>query len=278
MADPDYYAVLAVSRDATSDDIKKAYRRLALKWHPDKNPDNKEYAEHRFKLISEAYEVLSDQSKRRVYDQYGKQGLVNGGATSHGTYAGEFDPFAFHPFQFHFRDPMDIFREVFGGFGLDSLFGPSLFMGLDPSNPSNRAHRSTSHRTTNRHSGSPYHHAQHPTRSASHRSDLAVPSENDFMGGLFDFFGGSMLQPFGMFGAPDFGNAISSSAVFGNFGGVPVTGGYRSVSTSSRTVNGRTVRVTKVVENGTETITEEVDGRVTTRTTRPHGGGALQAM
>ena len=73
-----YYKILDVSKDATAIDIKKAYRKLALKWHPDKNPDQKEEAEKKFKEISEAYEVLSDEKKRKLYDQYGKEGLHSG--------------------------------------------------------------------------------------------------------------------------------------------------------------------------------------------------------
>ncbi|MEQ2258166.1 DnaJ subfamily B member 6-A, partial [Xenotaenia resolanae] len=67
----DYYSVLGVPRNASQDDIKKAYRKLALKWHPDKNPDNKEEAERKFKELAEAYEVLSDKSRRDAYDRYG---------------------------------------------------------------------------------------------------------------------------------------------------------------------------------------------------------------
>ncbi|KAH1124616.1 hypothetical protein GLYMA_06G073300v4 [Glycine max] len=71
----DYYNVLNVNRNATEDDLKKAYRKLAMKWHPDKNPTNKKEAEANFKEISEAYEVLSDPQKRVVYDQDGEEGL-----------------------------------------------------------------------------------------------------------------------------------------------------------------------------------------------------------
>ncbi|MCE3216508.1 hypothetical protein HAX54_006734 [Datura stramonium] len=71
----DYYNVLNVGKTATDDDLKKAYRKLAMKWHPDKNPNNKTEAEAQFKQISEAYEILSDPQKRQVYDQYGEEGL-----------------------------------------------------------------------------------------------------------------------------------------------------------------------------------------------------------
>src|SRR3954464_15365093 len=76
MSKQDYYEVLGVGRNATEVEIKKAYRQMALKYHPDKNPDNKE-AEDKFKVAAEAYEVLSDRDKRQRYDQYGHQG-VNG--------------------------------------------------------------------------------------------------------------------------------------------------------------------------------------------------------
>ncbi|GLT27545.1 hypothetical protein SLA2020_025320 [Shorea laevis] len=71
----DYYNVLKVNRNAKEDDLKKSYRRLAMKWHPDKNPNSKKEAEAKFKQISEAYEVLSDPQKRAIYDQYGEEGL-----------------------------------------------------------------------------------------------------------------------------------------------------------------------------------------------------------
>ena len=71
----DYYKILGISKSATEKDIKKAYRKLAMKWHPDKNPNNKEVAEQKFKEISEAYTVLSDEEKKKNYDQYGKDGV-----------------------------------------------------------------------------------------------------------------------------------------------------------------------------------------------------------
>ena len=72
----DYYEVLGVGKSADEKEIKKAYRKLAMQYHPDRNPDNKE-AEEKFKEINEAYEVLSDENKRRTYDQFGHEG-VNG--------------------------------------------------------------------------------------------------------------------------------------------------------------------------------------------------------
>ncbi|KAK6511711.1 hypothetical protein TWF481_000617 [Arthrobotrys musiformis] len=74
----DYYSILGVPRTATEDDIKKAYKKLALKWHPDRNRDNKEGSEKKFKEIGEAYEVLSDPQKRTIFDQVGEEGLKGG--------------------------------------------------------------------------------------------------------------------------------------------------------------------------------------------------------
>lgn len=74
-AGKDYYAILGVKRDASPAEIKKAYRQLALKWHPDKNPENREEASEKFVQISEAFEVLNDEEKKKIYDQYGEEGL-----------------------------------------------------------------------------------------------------------------------------------------------------------------------------------------------------------
>merc|ERR1712076_161339 len=71
----DFYKTLGLDKNASETDIKKAYRKLALKWHPDKNPDNKEVAEEKFKQIAEAYDVLSHKEKRDIYDKYGHKGL-----------------------------------------------------------------------------------------------------------------------------------------------------------------------------------------------------------
>ena len=101
MAKRDYYEVLGVKKDASSEDIKRSYRRLAMKYHPDKNPDDKE-AEAKFKECAEAYEVLSDSEKRQRYDQFGHEGL-------RGTGMHDFSRI----------NPEDIFSM----FGLDDLFG-----------------------------------------------------------------------------------------------------------------------------------------------------------
>lgn len=111
----DYYKILQVDRSANDDDLKKAYRKLAMKWHPDKNPNNKKEAEAKFKQISEAYDVLSDPQKRSVYDQFGEDGLKGQfpppGA---GGFSGGRDGGGSTTFRFNQRSPDDIFSEFFG--------------------------------------------------------------------------------------------------------------------------------------------------------------------
>ncbi len=109
----DYYEILGVDRNATQDDIKKAFRDLAKKWHPDLHPDNKQEAEDKFKEISEAYEVLSDPQKRKVYDQGGSVDFGQGGSN-----------FSWDNFT-HYSDINDIFNDIFGG-----NFGSGFFSGF----------------------------------------------------------------------------------------------------------------------------------------------------
>ncbi|KAJ8753861.1 hypothetical protein K2173_000115 [Erythroxylum novogranatense] len=119
----DYYKILQVDRSAKDDDLKKAYRKLAMKWHPDKNPSNKKEAEAKFKQISEAYDVLSDPQKRTIYDQYGEEGL-KGQVPPPGS--GGFGPEGGSTtFRFNPRSPDDIFSEFFGfqGFGMGDMGG-----------------------------------------------------------------------------------------------------------------------------------------------------------
>src|SRR5438045_7063463 len=105
----DFYAVLGVERTAPDDEIKKAYRKLAMTYHPDRNNGSKD-AEERFKEITEAYDVLRDPQKRAAFDRYGEAGLRRGGASVHHV---------------DLSEALNIFMRDFGGFsgGIDELFG-----------------------------------------------------------------------------------------------------------------------------------------------------------
>ena len=123
-AKSDYYDILGISKGATEAEIKKAYRKQAVEWHPDKHKDNKEVAEKRFKEINEAYQVLSDSKKRQAYDQHGHSAFSPGGGGPGGfPGGGRQGPFTYtytqgggNPFGgFDFGDPFDIFEQFFGG-------------------------------------------------------------------------------------------------------------------------------------------------------------------
>ncbi|MCB5186874.1 molecular chaperone DnaJ [Methylobacillus caricis] len=120
MAKRDYYEILGVNRDASDDDIKKAYRKLAMKYHPDRNPDNPK-AEESFKEAKEAYEILSDDQKRGAYDQYGHAGVdPSAGAGPGGAGFGNFaDAFG------------DIFGDIFGGGGGGGGRRSNVYRGAD---------------------------------------------------------------------------------------------------------------------------------------------------
>ncbi|XP_076947676.1 uncharacterized protein LOC143619685 [Bidens hawaiensis] len=118
----DYYNILKVNRNASVEDLKKAYRRLAMIWHPDKNlTKNKSEAEAKFKQISEAYDVLSDPQKRQIYDLYGEEALKSGqvpSSSGRGYYTNSYYNNGQHPnpnFRFNPRDAEDIYAELFGG-------------------------------------------------------------------------------------------------------------------------------------------------------------------
>jgi molecular chaperone DnaJ len=126
----DYYDILGVKKTATEAELKSAYRKLALKWHPDRNQDKKEEAEKQFKEINEAYQVLSDQKKRQMYDQFGHAAFdPSAGAGGAGNpFAGGFRTGGAGPFTwsytssgsgaqnaYDFGDPFEIFEQFFGG-------------------------------------------------------------------------------------------------------------------------------------------------------------------
>ncbi|XP_016126497.1 dnaJ homolog subfamily B member 6-like isoform X1 [Sinocyclocheilus grahami] len=241
--DDDYYVILGVQRNSSPDDIKKAYRKLALKWHPDKNPDNKEEAEKKFKQLSEAYEVLSDANKRNVYDRYGKEGLTPGGGIGGGR--GHFNNDHFGGFTF--RNPEDVFREFFGG---QDPFAD--FFGGDPFNDDFFGGRRPHH----------HHHHQH------HRGMSRSRTGGSFYGGFGGFppFGAGFssfdagFSPFGHMGGG--GLTSFSSTSFGGGGGGGGMGSFRSVSTSTKFINGRKITTKRIVENGQERVEVEEDGQL----------------
>ncbi|XP_061465376.1 dnaJ homolog subfamily B member 6-like isoform X2 [Rhineura floridana] len=211
----DYYQALGVPRNASPDDIKKAYRKKALQWHPDKNPDNKECAEQKFKEIAEAYEVLSDKSKREVYDRYGKDGLMGAGGPS-GSRA--------HPgpeFTFTFRSAHDVFRDFFGGRDPFADFFDDPFADLRGPAP--------------RHPGAGPFFSPFPASPVPGAPFLA-----SYSGALpvADFFSSS-LGP-----------------------GMNAGMGFRSVSTSTRFINGRRITTKRIIENGQERVEVEENGEL----------------
>ncbi|MBS4015531.1 MAG: DnaJ domain-containing protein, partial [Candidatus Latescibacteria bacterium] len=131
MAKRDYYEILGVNKSASVDEIKSAYRRLAKQYHPDMNPNNRQESEEKFKELSEAYEVLIDQDKRNLYDQYGHEGVSQ-----------RFSPGGFQWRDFsHAEDLRDLFgdfdiSQIFRGFGEGSIF--DLFSGGQRSSRSSK--------------------------------------------------------------------------------------------------------------------------------------------
>ncbi|MEZ4870934.1 MAG: DnaJ domain-containing protein [Bdellovibrionales bacterium] len=116
----DYYKILGVDRSANADEIKKAYRKLAVKYHPDKNPGNQN-AEEKFKEVTEAYQILSDPEKKRMFDNYGAAGP---GGFPPGGFGGAGGP-QYQDFEFNWGQggpsPQDIFNDIFG-----DIFGATV--------------------------------------------------------------------------------------------------------------------------------------------------------
>ncbi|XP_027447020.1 dnaJ homolog subfamily B member 3 [Zalophus californianus] len=220
----DYYEVLGVPRQATSEAIKKAYRKLALKWHPDKNPENKEEAERRFKQVAQAYEVLSDAKKRDVYDRYGEAGVREGGGGGPCR-----DPFGY---VFTFRDPAEVFREFFGGrdpFSFDFFGDP-----LENIVGGRRSSRGSRSRGT-----APF---------------FSAFSEFPAFGGGFSSFD-TGFSSFGSLGS----GGLSSFAMSCGRGG---SRNFQSVSTSTDIVSGKKITTKRIVENGQERVEVEEDGEL----------------
>ncbi|XP_016986002.1 dnaJ homolog subfamily B member 6 isoform X2 [Drosophila rhopaloa] len=226
----DYYKVLDLPRSATDSEVKKAYRKLALKWHPDKNPDNLDEANKRFHELSEAYEVLSDEKKRRIYDEYGKDGLgERAQSRSHSRHhysTHDFDDFdIMGGFPFIFRPPEEVFRECFG---VNATFAEFF---RDPNGYSNGTSSSSSSRRNGGSSASRHHHP--------HQHKFVSPFGINYFSNAFTPFS-SMTSGNGSSGITH----LSSGP----------TGGVKRTSTSTVFVNGKKLMTKRVVENGKETV------------------------
>ncbi|XP_026329252.1 dnaJ homolog subfamily B member 6 isoform X1 [Hyposmocoma kahamanoa] len=283
----DYYRVLGVTRIASEGEIKKAYRKLALKWHPDKNPDNAEEANRRFKEISEAYEVLSDESKRkvydargsshhthryqskngvnghrhfsfkgffgetpfhrfferkrRVYDQYGKEGLSSN--RSRRAAADDDDPEFGYGFPFTFRDPEEVFREFFRGSPFGDLF------------------------TVINDGGHGHGHRRHNMGVAEHGHGRRGHHPGALSSSFFNSFGLGTHGLDDMFAhAASNGNAFTSFSTFNSSLAGPGSTNVRSTTTTTRIVNGKKITTKKVTENGRETVMSYENGVLKSKT------------
>ncbi|CAN6912646.1 unnamed protein product [Brassica oleracea var. botrytis] len=187
----DYYKVLQVDRSASDDDLKKAYRKLAMKWHPDKNPTNKKEAEAKFKQISEAYDVLSDPQKRAVFDQYGEEGLKGNvpppnaaGGSSYFSSGDGPSSFRFNP-----RSADDIFAEFFG---FSTPFGSTPFGGGGGAGGSGAGQRFASRIFGDDMYGSSFGEGGHPPHHHHHGAARKVaPIENKLPCSLEDLYKGT---------------------------------------------------------------------------------------
>ncbi|CAH8678634.1 unnamed protein product [Schistosoma rodhaini] len=263
-----YYKVLGLTKTATDEEVRRAYRRLALKWHPDKNPTNLEEAEKKFKEISAAYEVLSDPQKRSVYDCHGRDGLNRthvktskstrppSGRRRH-TASGTFltddifdssDFFPFNDFGFTFRDPEEVFREFFSKH-MDMMNAFMDTAGLFRSHshlhdifnndhhfnvlPSRHLHHTTSCKSTNEHQPR-FHHVER-VRKTSLPQTVPVRSLSTKTSYSFNF--GSSSRP-----------------------GHPPIRKETFRSTSTKIENGKCVTTRKIVQDGIETIEVEENG------------------
>lgn len=234
----DYYKVLEIQRNASENEIKKAYRKLALRWHPDKNPDNLDEANRRFRELSEAYEVLSDEKKRRIYDQYGKEGLMGDrGHSSMRTHGPEDDFDLMGGFPFVFRSPEEVFREFFGTSPFASLFNDPM---IYTANTGGRSNISGARSSGRNHQHQHQHHQQQGINSKFtspmvnySMMDFLMPGNNGFTS--FATFSSSM-----------------SNGSSGRSGGV--NSAVKRTSTSTTFVNGKKLMTKRVYENGKETV------------------------
>ncbi|KAJ3209701.1 DnaJ sub B member 6 [Dinochytrium kinnereticum] len=249
----EFYNILGINRDASQEDIKKAYKRAALNCHPDKVPmELREQAEAEFKLVSEAYEVLRDPRMRNIYDRHGVDGLKGGASAPDAGWNDQFN-------SFHHLDPRSLFEQVFGGRDPFADFHRSMFsdFGRDPF---------SSHRGQNGFGG--------------------MFGGGAFGGGGFGGggFGGSSMSGFGgrdpfddpfftgPFDAPGSMGRGGNSGGFSSFSSMSSSGGrgggaFSSTSTQTTIVNGERTTITQTRDGSgnvrTETVRVGRDGRET---------------
>jgi len=259
-----YYDTLGVPHHADEAAIKKAYRKEALQWHPDKHQgDDKIEAEIKFKLIAEAYEVLRDPEKRKVYDVYGKEGLQSGQGSStsnSSTFQG-------------FRSPDDIFREFFGGRSPFDIFHSDPFGSSFMQAPFGSF--------SSMHRGHPYQHPHYNQHHHHHHHHQNVHSHSHFHDPFADMgfgnFGFGGLGGFGSFGGfPDMSSMSSSSSSFSfsNSSRSGGSGGFIGQQTTTQIVNGKRTTIQKTTDaqgNVTETTTVQNPDGTSSQTTKVNG-------
>lgn len=235
----DYYEVLGLRRDADESGIKKAYHKLAMKWHPDKNGGSEE-SNANFQKISEAYEVLSDENKRSNFDRFGRDGASQGHREQGSGGGGNFH---FSSHGGNFQDPHDVFKQFFGGrdpfadFMNDDFFGGGMGGG-----------------------------GMRGGGMGGRMGGMGGGMGGMFGGGMDDFFGGGGMGGMGGMG----GGNMSSFSSFSSMGGAP---GSTSTSTVTTIRNGKKVTkktVTRTLADGSQqTSTEEFEGDA------PQGAGMV---
>jgi DnaJ family protein B protein 6 len=274
-----YYDVLGVTKIANEQELKKAYRKLALQWHPDKNPNNKSEAENKFKQIAEAYEVLSDKSKRSVYDRYGLDGLKSGGVgrtgsprrstssynrrnTSHFDFHNHAHAHHRHFNDFHFRSPFDVFRDFFGEdpfqdvFNRDPFFSsPFAYHHIDPFDsfffgggfmrkPSSPKPPPPRQQTPTR-----------TSRATEKTNENADPTKEQQQAPVRQRRSTKPAEP-----------GVSTTIKFSSNPIPGKTPAISKISTTTRIINGKKIITKRTVKDGMETVEVSEDGKVMSRT------------